>query len=48
MVPVRGGIGYGREIGYVLTGEGADIGMTAMDEARTTAREVIAMLKQLS
>ena len=48
MVPVRGGIGYGREIGDVLTGEGANIGMTAMDEARTTAREVIAMLKQLS
>ena len=48
MVPVRGGIGYGREKGDVLTGEGANIGMTALEEARTTATEVIEMVKKLA
>jgi multimeric flavodoxin WrbA len=47
MVPVRGGIGYGREKGDVRTGEGANIGMTAMDEARATAVEVMDMVKKL-
>ncbi len=48
MVPVRGGIGYGREKGDVLTGEGANIGMTAMEEARATGNEVVDMLKKLA
>jgi len=48
MVPVRGGIGYGREKGDVLTGEGANIGMTALEEARATAVEVVAMVKKLA
>ena len=48
MIPVRGGIGYGREKGDVRKGEGANIGMTAMDEARVTGRDVIDMLKKLS
>lgn len=47
MVPVRGGMGYGREKGDVKTGEGANIGMTAMDEARATAAEVLDMAKKL-
>jgi multimeric flavodoxin WrbA len=48
MVPVRGGIGYGREKGDVMTGEGANIGMTALEEARATATEVIEMVKKLT
>ena len=47
MIPVRGGIGYGREKGDVREGEGANIGMTAMEEARATGNEVIDMLKKL-
>ena len=47
MIPVRGGIGYGREKGDVREGEGANIGMTAMEEARSVGREVIDMLKKL-
>jgi len=48
MVPLRGAIGYGREKGDVRTGEGANIGMTAMEEARNTGQDVVAMLKKLS
>jgi multimeric flavodoxin WrbA len=48
MIPVRGGIGYGREKGDVLNGEGANIGMTAMEEARATATEVVEMIKKMS
>ena len=48
MVPVRGGIGYGREKGDVMTGEGAGIDMTALEEARSTAREVMEMVKRLN
>jgi multimeric flavodoxin WrbA len=48
MVPVRGAIGYGREKGDVRTSDGAGIGMTAMDEARTTGQEVMELLKKLS
>ena len=47
MVPVRGGIGYGREKGDVLKGEGANIGMTAMEEARATGKEMVEMLTKL-
>ena len=48
MIPVRGGIGYGREKGDVRTGEGANIGMTAMEEAQATGNEVVDMLKRLA
>jgi multimeric flavodoxin WrbA len=48
MVPVKGAIGYGREKGDVRTGEGAGIGMTAMDEARAAGEDVMALLKRLS
>ncbi len=48
MIPVRGAIGYGREKGDVKTGEGANIGMTALEEARATANEVIELVKKLS
>ena len=47
MMPVRGAIGYGREPGDVKTGEGANIGMTAMEEARATGKEVVEMVKKL-
>ncbi|MBN1177449.1 MAG: flavodoxin family protein [Dehalococcoidales bacterium] len=47
MVPVRGAIGYGREPGDVRTSEGANIGMTAMEEARATGKEVVEMVKKL-
>jgi multimeric flavodoxin WrbA len=48
MVPVKGAIGYGREKGDVRTGDGAGIGITALEEARETGRDVMAMLKRLS
>ncbi len=47
MIPVRGAIGYGREKGDVRTGEGANIGMTAMEEARAAGKEVVEMVKKL-
>jgi len=48
MVPVRGAIGYGREKGDVMTGDGAMIGMTALEEARATGKEVVDMVKRLA
>ena len=48
MIPVRGSIGYGREKGDVKTGEGANIGMTALEEVRETANEVIELVNKLS
>jgi multimeric flavodoxin WrbA len=48
MVPVRGAIAYAREKGDAHTAEGANIGMTAMEEARGTGREVVEMLNKLS
>jgi multimeric flavodoxin WrbA len=48
MVPVRGAIGYGREKGDVRTGNGANIGMTALEEARATGKEVVEMVKNLT
>jgi len=48
MVPVRGAIGYGPGKGDVKTGEGANIGMTAMEEARATGKEVVEMVKKLA
>jgi multimeric flavodoxin WrbA len=47
MIPVRGAIGYGREKGDVRKGEGANIGMTALEEARATGKDVVEMLKKL-
>ena len=47
MIPVRGAIGYGREKGDVRTGEGAMIGMTALEEARSTGRDIIQMLNKI-
>jgi len=47
MTPVRGGIGYGREKGDVRTSEGAGIGTTALEEARDTGKEVVAMVRKL-
>lgn len=48
MVPVRGAIGYGREKGDVRTGDGGGIGVTALEEARSTGTEVVEMLKKLA
>jgi multimeric flavodoxin WrbA len=48
MLPVKGAIGYGREKGDVRTGVGAGIGVTAMEEARATGEDVMALLKRLS
>jgi multimeric flavodoxin WrbA len=47
MVPVRGAVGYGREKGDVRTGDGAGIGVTAMEEARTVGKDIVDMLKKL-
>ncbi len=48
MIPVRGAIGYGREKGDVRTGEGANIGFTAIEEARSAGKDVVEMLKKLA
>jgi multimeric flavodoxin WrbA len=48
MIPVRGGIGYGREKGDVRKGVGGGIGFTALEETRTTGTKVVDMLKKLS
>jgi multimeric flavodoxin WrbA len=47
MVSVRGAIGYGREKGDVRTGVGANIGMTALEEARGAGKDIIEMFKKL-
>ncbi|HJX12669.1 MAG TPA: flavodoxin family protein [Dehalococcoidales bacterium] len=47
MVPVRGGIGYGREKGDVREGEGARIGFSAIEEARSVGVDVVDMVKRL-
>jgi len=47
MVPVWGAIGYGREKGDVRTGDGGGIGITAIDEARATGKDVVEMVKKL-
>lgn len=48
MVPLRGAIGYGAKKGEVETGDGANIGMTAMEEARATGKEAVDMWNKLS
>jgi multimeric flavodoxin WrbA len=47
MVALRGAIGYGSEKGEVRTGVGGGIGTTAMDECRSTAKEIVEMLGKL-
>jgi multimeric flavodoxin WrbA len=48
MVPLHGAVAYAREKGDALKADGAGIGISALDEARYTTREVIDMLKRLS
>ncbi|MCX7911878.1 MAG: flavodoxin family protein [Dehalococcoidales bacterium] len=48
MIPVRGAIGYGAQKGEVRTGVGGGINVTALEEARQTGKDIIAMLKRLS
>ncbi|MFC1910919.1 flavodoxin family protein, partial [Chloroflexota bacterium] len=43
MIPVRGAIGYGRDKGDVTKGVGAGPGLSALDEARATGKEVVQM-----
>jgi multimeric flavodoxin WrbA len=47
MIALRGAIGYGPGKGEVRTGVGGGIGTTAMDECRSTGKEIVDMLKKL-
>lgn len=47
MIVAGGAIGYGREIGDVLTGVGGGIDMSAMDEARLLGANVVQLTKRL-
>jgi multimeric flavodoxin WrbA len=48
MIVAGGAIGYGREIGDVLTGVGGGIDMSAMDEARMLGAGVIELAQRLA
>ena len=48
MIPLRGAIGYGAQKGEVTDGEGANIGMTAMEEARAIGKEAVDLWNRLS
>jgi multimeric flavodoxin WrbA len=47
MVVAGGAIGYGREIGDVLTGVGGGINMSAFEEARLMGANVVQLAKRL-
>ena len=47
MVLAGGAIGYGREIGDVLTGVGGGINLSALEEARLLGAEVVRLTKRL-
>ncbi|HTY61452.1 MAG TPA: flavodoxin family protein [Acidobacteriota bacterium] len=47
MVVAGGAIGYGREIGDVLTGVGGGIDMSAVEEARLLGSNVVQLAKRL-
>jgi multimeric flavodoxin WrbA len=48
LIVAGGAIGYGREIGDVLTGVGGGIDMSAMDEARMLGISVLELTQQLT
>ncbi|MDD5288528.1 MAG: flavodoxin family protein [Dehalococcoidales bacterium] len=48
MIPVRGAIGYGQEKGDVLKGVGAAPGLSAIEEAKNTGKDVVRMVRQLA
>jgi multimeric flavodoxin WrbA len=48
MIPVKGALGYGMDVGDVTQGVGGAPGSTALGEARDTAKEVIQMVQYLS
>jgi multimeric flavodoxin WrbA len=47
MIVAGGAIGYGREIGDVLTGVGGGIDMSAVDEARLLGSSVVELARRL-
>ncbi len=47
MIVAGGAIGYGREIGDVLTGVGGGIDMSAVDEARQLGTNVVQLARRL-
>jgi multimeric flavodoxin WrbA len=47
MLVAGGAIGYGREPGDVLTGDGGGINMSAMEEARLLGENVVRLAKKL-
>ncbi|GEM_PF-4380516 len=48
MIPVCGAIGYGMNKGDVLQGDGGALGVSALEEAQNTGKEIIRMVQQLS
>jgi multimeric flavodoxin WrbA len=47
MIVAGGAIGYGREIGDVLTGVGGGIDISAMDEARMLGAAIVELAQRL-
>jgi hypothetical protein len=47
MIVAGGAIGYGREVGDVLTGVGGGIDMSAMQEARLLGTSVCQLVRRL-
>ncbi len=48
MIPVRGAIGYGRKKGEVREGVGGTQGLSALEEARGTGKDIVEILGRLS
>jgi multimeric flavodoxin WrbA len=48
MIPIGGGIGYGREKGEVRQGVGGTPALSALEEARAVGRNVVRMAERLS
>jgi multimeric flavodoxin WrbA len=48
MIVAGGAIGYGREVGDVLTGVGGGIDMSALDEARLLGANVAQLIRRLA
>jgi multimeric flavodoxin WrbA len=48
MIPIRGAAGYGRQKGDVRTGEGSGFNVSAIEEARSTGKQIVKMVKRLA
>jgi multimeric flavodoxin WrbA len=48
MIPVRGAIGYGMNKGDVLQGDGGALGVSALEEAQNTGKEIVSVVRKLA